>query len=167
MLEHGIWAPVLPEVTADGTARLAALAAREAAAGVEPDGVRRLAALVPHAAADAVGARLRLSNADRKRLAAAGAGLGDEGPRALAYRVGIASALDRLLLAGEDAGALADWTPPALPISGGALVARGLGRGPEVARALRDLERWWIAAGFPPAIPDAVVDQALGGATRA
>lgn len=164
MLEHGIWAPVLPEVTADGVERLARLAEREAAAGVAPDAVRRLAALLPAPAAEAVGARLKLSNADRKRLAAATDGAGSEGARALAYRTGSAVALDRLLLAAEPVAAIRDWQPPALPLTGGALVARGLARGPDVARTLRRLEDWWIGAGFPPTIPDAIVDQAVADA---
>jgi len=161
MLENGIWAPVLPEVTVDGVDRLAQLAEREAEVGIAPDAIRRLAALVPGPSAEAVGARLKLSNADRKRLAAATAGPGVEGARALAYRVGPAVALDRLLLAGEPVEALLNWLPPALPVSGGALVARGLARGPDVARTLRRLEDWWIAAGFPPALPDELVDQAV------
>lgn len=149
MEETGLFRPVLPEVTAAGVARLAALAEREAAAGAAPDAIRRLAALVPPDAAEDVGARLKLSNADRKRLAAATAGAGDEGPRALAYRVGPAIALDRLLLAGADPSPIVDWTAPSLPLGGGALVARGLAKGPDVARALRAVETRWIAEGFP------------------
>jgi poly(A) polymerase len=151
MEARGLFRPVLPEVTAEGVARLEALAEREAAAGVAPDAVRRLAALVPPDAAEDVGARLKLSNADRKRLAAATAGAGEEGARALAYRVGPAIALDRLLLAGADPSPIIDWTPPALPLGGGALVARGLARGPDVARALKAVETRWIAEGFPDA----------------
>lgn len=161
MLEHGIWAPVLPEVDREGIARLRALAEREAAAGVAPDAVRRLAAMIPPAAAEAVGARLKLSNIQRRRLAAASAGPGAEGPRALSYREGVEVALDRLLLAGEPVDALAGWVPPRMPLTGGALVARGLAKGPAVARALRAIEDWWIAAGFPNAVPDATIDQAV------
>ena len=151
MEARGLFRPVLPEVDAAGVARLAALAAHEAATGIAPDAIRRLAALVPSDAAEEVGARLKLSNADRKRLVAATAGPGEEGPRALAYRVGPAIALDRLLLAGADHAPIRDWTPPALPIGGGALVARGLARGPDVARALKAVETRWIAEGFPDA----------------
>jgi poly(A) polymerase len=164
MLERGIFRPVLPEI-ADVTA-LEDLAAAEAAAGLAPDPIRRLAALIPAATADSVGARLRLSNADRKRLIAASDGPGSEGPRGLAFRVGREIAIDRLLLAGQSIDALADWTPPRLPISGGDLVARGIARGPEVARALRQVESQWIAEGFPDAtrvaeIADAVTAQLL------
>ena len=149
MIAHGILRAVLPEIT--DPAPLATLATREAEAGVAPDAIRRLAALLPPAAAEAVGARLKLSNVDRKRLIAATAGPGEEGPHALAYRVGTTTAIDRLLIAGAPVDALRDWTPPPLPIGGGALVARGLRKGPEVARVLRAIEDRWIAEGFPDA----------------
>ncbi|MBN8840987.1 MAG: CCA tRNA nucleotidyltransferase, partial [Sphingomonadales bacterium] len=117
MIERGIFRPVLPEIT--DAAALATLAEREAAEGVAPDAIRRLAALIAAADAESVGARLKLSNNDRKRLQAAHDGPGSEGARALAYRVGPAIATDRLLLAGESVAALRDWTPPRLPIGGG------------------------------------------------
>ncbi len=165
MVEHGIFRAVIPEIDAEGVARLTALAEREEAAGVAPDAIRRLAALLPPQAAEPVGARLKLSNTDRKRLIAATAGPGDEGPRALAYRTGMVGAVDRLLLAGESIEPLHDWTPPALPLTGGALVERGISKGPEVARLLRQVETQWIAEGFPDAarvgqLADAAVAQA-------
>ncbi len=151
MEAHGIFRPVLPEIDPAGVGRLTALAERESAAEIAPDAIRRLAALVASDAAEGVGARLKLSNNDRKRLVQASAGPGDEGARALGYRVGTESAVDRLLLAGEDPRDLLDWDCPALPIGGGALVARGLAKGPDVARTLRAVEDRWIAEGFPPA----------------
>jgi poly(A) polymerase len=161
MIERGILRAVLPEIT--DAAPLTELAAREGVAGIPPDSIRRLAALVPPAAADVVGARLKLSNADRKRLIAATTGVGDEGPRGLAYRVGIASALDRLLLAGASVDDILDWDVPRLPIGGGALVERGLSKGPAVAAALRAIEAQWIAEGFPgPARVDQIADEAVG-----
>jgi poly(A) polymerase len=167
MVSHDIFAPVLPEIDLSGVERLTALAEREETAGVAPDGIRRLAALVPSDAAEAVGARLKLSNANRKRLVAVSEGLGAEGPRALAYRVGSEVALDRLLLAGEDPAPIRDWQPPRLPISGGALVARGLVQGPAVAAALKAVERQWIAEGFPaqPRV-DEIADSVVAGAIR-
>ncbi|MCT8002461.1 CCA tRNA nucleotidyltransferase [Sphingomonas sanguinis] len=165
MVEHGIFRAVLPEIDAEGAERLAQLAERERAQGIAPDAIRRLAALIPPPSAEAVGARLKLSNLDRKRLIAATAGPGEEGPRALAYRVGVGGAIDRLLLAGEPVEPIRDWTPPTLPLTGGALVARGIGKGPEVARLLRQIETRWIAEGFPDearvgALADAAVAQA-------
>jgi poly(A) polymerase len=133
MVENGILRPVLPEIDAAGVARLAALAEREAAAGVEAEAVRRLAALLPADVAEGIGG---------------------------------------LLLAGEDPAPIIGWTPPRLPISGGALVERGLVNGPGVAAALRALETRWIAEGFPDAarvavLADEVVDQALRSTSNA
>ncbi|MGH6787583.1 MAG: CCA tRNA nucleotidyltransferase [Novosphingobium sp.] len=71
--------------------------------------------------------------------------------RTLAYRHGIASALDRLLIAGADASPLDGWAIPAFPLKGGDIVARGVKAGPEVARVLRAVEAQWIAAGFDDA----------------
>ena len=162
MVERGILLSVLPEIDAQGVDCLRVLAHREAASGIAPDAIRRLAALLPASASDAVGARLKLSGADRKRLVAANAGPGDEGPRALAYRVGPASAADRLLLAGEPVDAIAGWSPPVLPIGGGTLVARGLRKGPVVAETLRVIETRWIAEGFPDADRVArILDEAM------
>lgn len=167
MVEHGILRAVLPEIDANGAARLATLAAREAAAGIAPDAIRRLAALLPAEAADAVGARLKLSNQQRKRLAAATAGAGGETAHALSYRVGMDSAIDRLLLAGADPAAVIGWQAPQLPISGGALVQRGLAKGPDVATALRRIEDRWIAEGFPDAARvEAIADQEVAAIER-
>jgi poly(A) polymerase len=171
MQVQGIFVPVLPEIGADGVARLTRLAAREAACGVAPDAIRRLVALVPAPALEAVGARLKLSNVQRKRLALAAGTDGLGSPRALAYRIGTEGAVDRLLLSGEDdaAGAVADlldWVRPQFPLTGGALVARGVGKGPDVARLLRRIEDQWIAEGFPDAarveaLTQAELDQRL------
>jgi poly(A) polymerase len=162
MVERGIWRAVLPEIDADGVARLAALVDHEHAAGIAPDPIRRLAALIPARDGDVVAARLKLSNTNRKRVVAATQGIGDEGPRALAYRHGVAGAIDRLLIAGADVAPIADWSPPAFPISGGALVERGLRKGPDVAAMRRRIETQWIAEGFPDqARVDAIADKAV------
>jgi poly(A) polymerase len=154
MIERGIFRAVLPEIT--DAAPLSTLVANEAAAGVAPDPIRRLASLLSPVSAEAVGARLRLSNADRKRLIAATLGAGDEGPHALVYRGGMIIAVDRLLIAGEPIDPIRNWTAPPLPITGGALVLRGIPKGPAVATLLRHIETAWIAEGFPDA---ARVDQ--------
>jgi poly(A) polymerase len=168
MVTHRIFTPVLPEIDETSADRLAVLVDREQASGVRPDAVRRLAALLPPDAAEAVGTRLKLSNASRKRLVSSTEGPGEEGPRALAYRVGRELAVDRLLLAGENPAPVRDWTPPRLPISGGALVARGLVQGPAVAAALKVVERQWIAEDFPaqPRV-DAIADSVVAAAIRA
>jgi poly(A) polymerase len=166
MVERDILKPVLPEIDRGGVDRLRALVAAERNAAIPADALRRLAALLPpdSPAADRIGSRLKLSNKARKRLAAA---VGSEPgpPQALAYRLGTETAVDRLLLAGQtaDASAIAAWTPPRLPIGGGALIAKGITEGPEVARTLRAIEDRWIAEGFPAGEAfDRIVAEALG-----
>jgi poly(A) polymerase len=153
MLQRGILKPVLPEIEPERLCDLEALIANERAAEIAADPLRRLAALLPADAeiADAVAARLKLSNKARKRLAsAAGRDLGAS-PRALAYRLGTECAADRLLLASRpnDARDIAAWVAPRLPSGGGALSGRGLPEGPIVARTLRSIEDRWVEAGFP------------------
>lgn len=159
MVERGILRPVLPEIDARGVARLERLARREAAAGLSPDKIRRLAALLPPEpdTGEKIAARLKLSNLQRKRLATA-LDPASDAPRPLAYRIGWNSAVDRLLLSdapddavAEEYRALDGWTPPRLPLTGGALVARGVAAGPDVARLLRQIEDQWVAEGFPDA----------------
>lgn len=78
-------------------------------------------------------------------------------PRALGYRLGIESAIDRLLLCVTNdivvEGALetlAENPPPAvLPIKGGELIEMGVTEGPDVARSLRAIEDAWIAEDIP------------------
>ena len=155
MVAHGIFAPVLPEIDAESVPRLKQLVAREPAQ--DGDAVRRLAALLPAdpAQADQIGARLKLSNVQRKRLVTA-AEPGEPGPaRALAQAIGVGPARDRLLLRSADPAeglALLDgWTPPRLPIGGGDLVGLGLKAGPLVAATLQAIERQWVEEDFPNA----------------
>ena len=152
MLARDILKPVLPEFDAAGLDRLTALINTEKTTGMAGDAVRRLAALGPQDAdaADGIAARLKLSNLQRKRIAAM-ISAPQLAPRELAYRIGIESAVDRLLLHGDaaNARAIAAWTRPRLPISGGALVHRGLDAGPIVARGLKMVEDRWISEGFP------------------
>jgi poly(A) polymerase len=166
MVERGIFLAVLPEVA--DTARLAHLAEREAETGIAPDPIRRLAALLPPdpALAEQIGARLKMSNLQRRRLA--NAELAPDGePHPLAYRAGVESAVDRLLLSERpvaEVSELADWQPPRFPLSGGAIVSRGISAGPEVARLLKRVEEQWVAEGFPDkdraeAIADTLVAQ--------
>jgi poly(A) polymerase len=150
MLDHGIWRPVLPEI---GLGRLAVVMASEEALGLAPDWRRRLAALLPADArvGDAVAARLRLSNADRTRVAQAVLPADSTPVYAAAWAAGADVLLDRLLMAGRvaDAAQLIAWERPRMPISGKDFVARGVGPGPEVAARMVRFEREWVAAGFP------------------
>ncbi|MEE4287998.1 MAG: CCA tRNA nucleotidyltransferase, partial [Erythrobacter sp.] len=153
MRTRGVLGVILPETCARHVEQLGALIGAEAAAGVPGDPVRRLAALLPPSAdiAETTAARLRLSKAQRARLVSAAERREEdaEEPHALAYRLGIQHARDRLLLLGRDTSPLAGFEPPAFPLKGGAIVARGVAAGPLVARILQAVERRWVAEGFP------------------
>ena len=153
MLDRAILKPILPEIEPERLRDLKALVAAEQEAGIASDPLRRLAALLPRdpALAENIAARLRLSNKAKKRLACAAESGPFTSPQSLAYRLGSQCAVDRLLLGGrtEDAAAIASWKAPRLPISGGALIARGLPEGPIVAKTLKLIEDRWVEAGFP------------------
>ncbi len=149
MAELDVLAVILPE--ADPKA-LTALVAHEGGTDHGPDALRRLAALLPAdpALAKQIASRFRLSGAQKKRLAtAAQRGEQIDDPRALAYRLGRAEALDQLLIMGADSSSLDGWVIPQLPLKGGEIVARGVAAGPEVARILQTVETRWVAEGFP------------------
>ena len=159
MVELGVMAVILPEAQ---VAPLAALVERERAQAVPGDALRHLAALLPADAAPVnqtggvagqVAARFRLSLAQKKRLitAISFAAAEKQEPRALAYRLGMESALDVLLLAGGSLAPLSGWAIPVFPLKGGQIVARGVSAGPQVARLLQAVEARWIAEGFPDA----------------
>ncbi len=149
----GVLKVVLPEARRNEIVRLIALVASEAAQGFAPHPIRRLAALLPPipTIAEAVAARLRLSKQQRARLVcdAERKPTDTDAPFALAYREGLECASDRLLLSGGDASLLSDWTIPELPLKGGEIVQRGVGKGPQVARILQAVETRWIAENFP------------------
>lgn len=153
MLERGILRPVLPEIELAGLDSLRALVEAERDAAIESDPIRRLASLLPRdaALAERVGARLKLSNKDRKRLASASVRSSDDNPRTLAYFSGTEGAVDRFLLDGKPGSAaeIADWPLPRLPISGGELIGRGVTQGPVVAKTLQAIEKRWVESGFP------------------
>lgn len=151
MIDNEIFAPVLPEIV--DAAPLYRLIDRENSHDIAPESLRRLASLLPAdaALAEDVANRLRLSNAQRKHLiTCAQRKDGDaQNPKALAYRLGMEAAVDRLLLGSGDASILHGWTPPKFPLTGGAIVAKGVQAGPEVARILQMTERQWVDEGFP------------------
>jgi poly(A) polymerase len=158
MLARDILKPVLPEIVAADT--LEQLVGRE---GTHGDPIRRLAALVgpnPAVARD-ISARLKLSKAQSKRLVTAcGWTIPVTTIPALAYRIGIESARDRLMLAGADATALDNWQRPIFPVTGGQLIARGLEPGPVVAQTMAEIESAWVDAGFPTGVAfDAILDR--------
>src|SRR6202012_1883482 len=131
------------------------------------DALLRLAALLPdgeeaaHAAAD----RLKLSNAERTRLAQALSGetiaahLSAKAARRLLYRIGVARFRDKVLLrwAGAPNGGgawrmllemAANWQRPRFPLTGRDVMQAGVGEGPDVGRILAQVEDWWIAGDF-------------------
>jgi len=133
---------------------------------ISEDPVMRLSALLP---ADPVRAgeaarALRLSNAQRDRLAEAASGearltLTDAQARALLYRDGRQAFEDRVMRAwaagGDAMGAqrlltlAQDWTRPSLPVGGRELARLGLKPGPETGRVLKAFEEGWVADDFP------------------
>lgn len=151
MASLGVLAEILPEADVVGLLRLVEMEARQS---IAPDALRRLAALLPAepAIAQHVAARFRLSGAQKKRLVLAASRTGgDANPRALAYRLGVEGAIDRLLLTGRSTEPLRNWTVPIFPLKGGHIVAAGVARGPEVARILAEVEARWVNEKFPDA----------------
>jgi poly(A) polymerase len=161
MREDGVLAAILPEATR--LDRLENLIEFEAS----PDPLLRLAALID---ADAPGAialaeRLRLSNAQRDRLA----GLAlpwpvdleadARGQRRAIYELGRDPYRDLvLLLAAEGRVApdrrrelldlAAQWSPPEFPLSGRDVTALGIPPGPHVGRLLDQVRLWWEEGDF-------------------
>jgi poly(A) polymerase len=183
MAETGILVSVLGGVPL--IASFADMVAVEAVIGIPGDPVRRLGALAVFVAEDGerLSQRLRLSNIEHARLAAMGDGwwrlrpaIGDEGVRALLYRLGAEKFTDRALLAwarasveagNADWRALATfpdrWIVPVFPLKAADFIARGVGKGPALGAAMQAAEDAWIAADFPSdagkiaAIADAAV----------
>ncbi|MFG1477576.1 CCA tRNA nucleotidyltransferase [Xanthobacter sp. V4C-4] len=165
MSDSGLVQPLLAGIADVGA--FTRLAAGEGANAVVGDPIRRLAALALRVADDVPRLRdkLRLSNAEARRLAALAAadpalpavGAPAAELRAFVYRAGLQAALDRALLAAAwgrgDRGPLVRligaWTPPRLPVTASALMAQGLKPGPALGRALVAVEAAWIAADFP------------------
>jgi poly(A) polymerase len=148
----------------------ARLAAIEAALGQPPDPIAGLAALAagdPSTAAS-LATRLRLSNAEAtalERAAIVNPDLDPAAPDAAArvalYRMGIEAFRRAVRVAWARSGAppsdndwrrralLADrWSPPAMPFSGGDILALGIAPGPAVGNVLRAFETWWTGNGF-------------------
>lgn len=146
------------------------LADIEKALGRGADPLLRLAALTGGGRElSALGARLRLSNAESERLArlilpdpAFDPMTEEREARAFVYRFGIEAFRDGVLLAWARSDAAPDdarwrnrftlpdrWAVPKLPVRGADLLARGLAEGPAVGRIVRAFEDWWIEEDFP------------------
>jgi len=169
MAQAGVLAEVLPE--AQGLTRFERLVAIETEMLFTEDALLRLAALLPDdpAAADALGERLRLSNAQRQRLVAAldpspplKSWLSPKETRQLVYRLGADAFCDRVTLAwaaSERPAATIQWrallptargwTAPRFPLSGDEVLAAGVRKGPLVGEVMREVEAWWVDNDFP------------------
>jgi poly(A) polymerase len=161
MLEDGVLAVLLPE--ARGLELLAALLPLEPA----PAALRRLAALID-GPAEAVAARLRLSNEQRDRLAllapaqraAVDLAADERTQRRALHRLGAAAYGDLVLLraaATGDAARVPDllslaasWQPVVFPLKGRDVTALGVPVGQAVGRLLKELEAWWEAGDYRP-----------------
>jgi poly(A) polymerase len=168
MARTGVLGEILPAPI--DLERLGGLVAIEEDQLFENDPVLRLAALLPD---DQVGAakfaeRLRLSNADRDRIAAALAPtpvlkswMSPREIRRTLYRLGPEVFRDRAKLAWARADRTATtpqwrgmialgegWAAPAFPLTGEDVIAAGVPKGPMVGRVLREVEDWWIDHDF-------------------
>jgi poly(A) polymerase len=134
------------------------------------DAELRLAALMPDnpPGARATAERLRLSNAQRDRLAEAvhedsdlHPNMTPEAARRRLYALGQQTFADRLQLAWAEKGGdpqawlallrlARDWVRPKFPLTGHDAAVAGLAPGPEVGAALRRMEAWWIDHDFGP-----------------
>ncbi|MCG5236108.1 CCA tRNA nucleotidyltransferase [Xanthobacter oligotrophicus] len=176
MSDAGLLQPLIAGIADVGAfTRLATL---ERAWQAKPDPIRRLAALAVRVSDDAVRLRerLRLSNAEARRLAALSATVPDlpdaRAVRAFLYRNGVDAALDLALLAAAHgrggmeavAAMAASWMPPRLPFAAADLMALGLTPGRALGAALARAEARWIAADFPT--DPAVVSSLLAEAAR-
>lgn len=144
MRDLGVLAAVLPE----------AASAPTLLAELPPDPLLRLAALVP-SDAEGLARRLRLSTAERERLAALGgpavspAASDDDIRRALADTPRDIL-LDRARLAGAPAAFLdriASAPAPVFPLQGRDLRDAGMAPGPAMGELLRELRAAWLAGG--------------------
>ncbi len=168
MASTGVLAQVLPQ--AEGLAVLDRLVTIEDEQLFENEPLLRLAALLPAdpAAGEAMGRALRLSNAQRERLAQAlGTDLrlvswmSPKAARQAVYRLGNAVFRDRVKLhwarslrpatTPQWRGLLAlgeSWRAPVMPISGKDVVCSGVPAGPLVGEVLREVEDWWVDSDF-------------------
>ncbi len=149
--------------------RLRRLVEVEADLAARADAIRRLFALSVLVGEDVkrLSAKLRLSNAETKRLKALLSIQGlacpsnEQQAKAMIYRLGAAGARDACLLAMSQSHDRAErriwrsaneltgrWQAPVFPVSGNDLAEIGVAKGPRVGELLAALEREWLARDF-------------------
>lgn len=177
MRQSGVLAQVLPETEKWGIDAIHGLVAAEQALGWEPDALMRLASIVPpdEERVAAMTARLRMSNAEAKRLKQWASApvidpaITDATFDRLLYRQGMDGVILRVKLAlaaaradvsaGEVAmqkiarfSTLLDraqkFERPSFPLTGADVLAAGVSPGPKVGEILSELEEKWIEFNF-------------------
>jgi poly(A) polymerase len=187
MAEGGLLQSMLGGVAYTGP--FTAMIAAERALDLKADAIRRLAALAVAVTEDArrVAIRLRLSNAEARRLDSMGHrwwrafGMNEARAKQRLYRLGEDAYRDRLLLAWARAGGNADpapwralaslpqrWRAPKLPLKAADFLARGITEGPTLGQVLALAEDAWLAADFPldKASLASIADQAVSRVPR-
>ena len=167
----------------------AAMIVAERELGLKADPIRRLAALAVAVTEDArrLATRLRLSNAEAKRLDSMGhrwwrlADMDEARAKRRLYRLGEEAYRERLLLAWARAAGNRDsvpwrefatlpqrWSAPKFPLKAADFIARGIGEGPALGHVLTLAEDAWLAADFPldAAALASIVDQTVARVTR-
>jgi poly(A) polymerase len=171
------------------TGPFAAMISAERLVGFQPNAIRRLGALAVAVTEDAgrVATRLRLSNAETKRLDSMGhrwwrlVGIDEATARRWLHRLGPDRYRDRLMLAWARAGRDIDsahwrelatlparWSAPKFPLKAADFIARGIAEGPALGQVLALAEGAWLAADFPleEAALKTIADQAVTRFTR-
>lgn len=167
MAAAGILTDVLPE--ASRLDRFERVLDIEVTQLFSSDPVLRLGAIVDgQASAASAAKRLKLSNADRDRLAAMHTDqtkivcyLSMREVRRALYNLGLQLFKDRVMLGWADDGkttnafqwrallAMADsWERPELPLTGSMIMSAGVPEGPEISRVRDEVEEWWIDSDF-------------------
>jgi poly(A) polymerase len=171
------------------TGPFSAMIAVERALSLKGDPIRRLAGLAVAVTEDArrLATRLRLSNAEAKRLDSMGhrwwrlGGMDEARAKRRLYRLGEDAYRDRVMLAWARAGDDADSLPwrelvtlpqrfhaPKFPLRAADFIARGIAEGPLLGHVLTLAEDAWLAADFPldPTALKTLADQAVARLAR-
>lgn len=155
MRDDGVLGAFLPEAD---LSCFAAMVRSEQALGLSPSVLRRFAGLLPEdkKVVEGIARRLKCSNAQREGLVARVQRVTqNDDPKVLLYRYGEALATDLALLSALPKAALGalmqvakTWAVPTFPVSGQDLMSQTSLRGPDLGRALYQLQETWIESGF-------------------